>query len=146
MRDIFSNETTIVDINISEDDDLIVVGDIHGQFEDLIRIFEQNGYPSHSRKYIFNGDIVDRGPSSVECLITLFLMKICLPMSVFITRGNHESHTCGDGTFKEECFAKAEVPMKFFFACHEVFNVLPLGYIIQDKFFVIRIIHYIMVN
>lgn len=137
VKEIFSREPTILNHTIQEDEELIVVGDIHGQFEDLIRIFEQNGYPSHQRKFIFNGDIVDRGPNSIECLLTLFIMKICHPSSLFITRGNHESHTCGDGTFKEECFQRVEEPFKFFLACHDVFNVLPLGYIIQDRYFVI---------
>lgn len=121
---------------MDEGENLTVVGDIHGQFEDLIRIFEQNGYPSHNNKYIFNGDIVDRGSGSVECLLTLFLMKICSSESIFITRGNHESHTCGDGTFKQECFEKSATPLKFFNDCHSVFDVLPLAYVIQEKYFV----------
>lgn len=136
VKEVFSNEPTVFNVPISADSELFVVGDIHGQFDDLIRIFEQNGYPSLTRKFIFNGDVVDRGPNSIECLITLFLMKICHPLSVFITRGNHESHTCGDGTFKEECFQRIEEPLKFFFACHEIFNVLPLGYTINNTYFV----------
>ena len=123
-------------MKIEPGDCLTVVGDIHGQFEDLIRIFEQNGFPDTDSKFIFNGDIVDRGPKSIECLLTLLLMKICCPCGVFVTRGNHESHTCGDGAFKDECFERTEDPFKFFTECHDVFNVLPLGYTIQGKFFV----------
>lgn len=135
-RDYFFGEKTIVKIGIDFNEILIVVGDIHGQFDDLIRIFEQHGQPCYGRKFIFNGDIVDRGPKSIECLLTLLLMKVCAPACIFITRGNHESHTCGPGTFREECFERTEDPLRFFSACHDVFNVLPLGYIIQDKFFV----------
>lgn len=113
---------------------LCVVGDIHGQFEDLIRIFEQNGLPGFGKKFIFNGDLVDRGPNSLECLLTLFLMKIAQPSHIFITRGNHESMSCGDGTFKVECLEKMDE--EFFFSVHEVFDILPLGYIINEKFFV----------
>lgn len=136
VEGIFTREPTILNIRIESDEELIVVGDIHGQMDDLVRIFEQNGYPSPQRKFIFNGDIIDRGSNSIGCLMTLFLMKIYFPSSVFITRGNHESQTCGDGTFKEECFERIQEPLKFFLKCHEVFNVLPLGYTIQNRFFV----------
>ena len=134
----FKCEKAITSISITEGQNLFVIGDIHGQFEDLVRIFEQNGYPTVDRKFIFNGDIVDRGPASIECLMTLFMMKVCCPTGLFITRGNHESHTCGHGSFKEECFSKMSQPVTFFTAFHDIFTVLPLGYIIQDKYFVSR--------
>lgn len=136
VESIFWSEPTIVNIEIKSDEELIVVGDIHGQIDDLVRIFDQNGYPTLEKKFLFNGDIVDRGSNSIGCLMTLFLMKIYFPSSVYITRGNHESHTCGDGTFKEECFERIKEPLKFFLKCHDVFNVLPLAYIIQSRFFV----------
>lgn len=132
----FENENAIHNITVEEGEILFLVGDIHGQFEDLVRIFEQNGFPSGANKFIFNGDLVDRGPNSIECVLTLFLMKICAPHNIFITRGNHESHTCGDGTFKDECFKNSWEPLKFFETCHSVFDVLPLGYIINKKIFV----------
>ena len=127
-------ESAIFDVDVSDWEELYVVGDIHGQFDDLIRIFEQNGRPIGDKKFIFNGDLVDRGPNSLECLLTLFLLKITQPNNIFITRGNHESHTCGEGTFKSECLDK--MSESFFAACHDVFNALPLGYIIKEKFFV----------
>lgn len=130
------NEPVINEIRIESDSKIIVVGDIHGQFEDLVRIFEQFGYPSYDLIFLFNGDIVDRGPKSIECLLTLFMMKICNPHSIFINRGNHESHTCGEGTFKSECFAFIREPLKFFNKCHEIFNAMSLGCILQDKIFV----------
>jgi serine/threonine-protein phosphatase 5 len=138
-KDQFTRELTISDVQVSEGDVLNVIGDIHGQFSDMLRIFEQNGNPSLENKYIFNGDLVDRGPDSVECVLALFLIKIACPRCLYITRGNHESYTCGDGTFKTESVAKMEHYNEFssfFDDCHSVFVHLPLGYVINDKYFV----------
>jgi len=133
------SENTVSDVSIDEGEILHVIGDIHGQFTDMIRIFEQNGYPSPYNKFIFNGDLVDRGPDSVECVLTLFLMKIACPSCIFITRGNHESLTCGLGSFLTESFNKMSTNLEaemFFNECHNVFNYLPLGYVINEKYFV----------
>ena len=82
---IFSSE----DIFLQLTEPLFIVGDIHGHILDLYRIFQKNGLPP-DRKYLFLGDIVDRGKHSFECLTLILIMKILYPFHVYIIRGNHE--------------------------------------------------------
>ena len=56
---------------------MIVCGDLHGQFNDLMRIFESQGFP-HYRNYLFLGDYVDRGSQSVELIRFMFACKVQL--------------------------------------------------------------------
>jgi hypothetical protein len=68
-----------------------VVGDTHGQFQDLLYIFDTFGFPSATNPYLFNGDYVDRGSQGVEIVLTLFAIKIANPGSIFLNRGNQYS-------------------------------------------------------
>ena len=45
----------LIDISVEDDAHITVCGDIHGQFYDLLNIFDMNGLPSLSNPYVFNG-------------------------------------------------------------------------------------------
>ncbi|KAH9794164.1 serine/threonine-protein phosphatase 5 [Citrus sinensis] len=74
---------SLVDIDIPDGKHFTVCGDVHGQFYDLLNIFELNGLPSEENPYLFNGDFVDRGSFSVEVILTLFAFKCMCPSEVF---------------------------------------------------------------
>lgn len=75
-----------------------IFGDLHGQFGDLMRLFEEYGTPSTAGDityidYLFLGDYVDRGAHSLETICLLLALKIEHPKNVHLIRGNHEVAT-----------------------------------------------------
>jgi len=134
IKEYFSTLDSLVEITIPEDEKLTVCGDVHGQYYDLLNIFEINGLPSEKNPYLFNGDFVDRGSFSVEVILTLFSFKLLYPNHFFMSRGNHESSTMNQMYgFEGEVKEKYASNMADLFT--EVYNWLPLCHLINKKSF-----------
>jgi len=116
---------------------LTVCGDTHGQYYDVLHIFELNGLPSSTNPYLFNGDFVDRGSFSIEVICTLLLWKLHDPTCLYLTRGNHETKNMNKiYGFEGEC--KAKYDDKIFDLFLETFSWLPLAAVVQDSVFVVH--------
>eukprot|EP00957_Ditylum_brightwellii_P173666 13222385-Ditylum_brightwellii.AAC.1 len=114
---------------------ITVCGDTHGQYYDVLNIFEMNGYPSKNNPYLFNGDFVDRGSFSVETILTYLLFKMSDPECIYLTRGNHETKNMTN-IYGFEGEVKAKYDDKIFSLFLEMFGYLPLAATIGDSVFV----------
>lgn len=129
-KTIFNNECSLIEISAP----IHVCGDIHGQFRDLVRLFNLCGSPPQN-KYLFLGDYVDRGIYGLECVCLLFSLKIRYPNHIFLLRGNHESENLNRSYgFRDEIRNKY-CSSKIWKAILKCFNCLPISALIDNSIF-----------
>uniref|UniRef100_A0A7E4VIY3 Serine/threonine-protein phosphatase n=1 Tax=Panagrellus redivivus TaxID=6233 RepID=A0A7E4VIY3_PANRE len=98
----FEKECSMLEVPVP----VTVYGDIHGQYSDLHRWFNLNGWP-HQTRSVFLGDFVDRGSHGVEVVALLSCLKLIYPDRIFIVRGNHEEESLNRAySFYEEVLCR----------------------------------------
>ncbi|PRP73190.1 serine/threonine-protein phosphatase 5 [Planoprotostelium fungivorum] len=150
MKKLLCKLPSLIDIEVPEGNSFSVCGDTHGQYYDLLNIFEINGQPSIENPYLcesqmstrklippVNGDYVDRGSFSLELVLTLFAYKLLYPDHVHLMRGNHETIN-----MNRMYGFEGEVTQKYSKKCFdlftEVFNWLPLSACLNKKVIIVH--------
>ena len=129
---IFEKERTILETS----DEITIVGDIHGQFYDLLYILEHSESVA-KRKILFLGDYVDRGRYSIEVVLLLFALKINFPYGVLMIRGNHETRDMTSHySFRSEVLNKYGIDV--YDLLMETFDAMPLACIINNEYFAVH--------
>ena len=132
VREVFLSQPALIELSAP----VKIVGDIHGQYTDLIRMFEMCGFPPNAN-FLFLGDYVDRGKQSLETILLLFCYKLKFPENFFMLRGNHE---CANVTrvygFYDEC--KRRCNIKIWKTFVDTFNCLPIAAIVAGKIFCVH--------
>ena len=131
-REVFLSQPALIELSPP----VKIVGDVHGQYTDLIRMFEMCGFPPNSN-FLFLGDYVDRGKQSLETILLLLCYKLRYPENFFLLRGNHE---CANVTrvygFYDECKRRCNVKIWKTFV--DTFNCLPIAAIVAGKIFCVH--------
>ncbi|KAM7527127.1 hypothetical protein LguiB_030537 [Lonicera macranthoides] len=134
---IFMHEPTVLQLKAP----IKVFGDLHGQFGDLMRLFDEYGFPSTAGDityidYLFLGDYVDRGQHSLETITLLLALKIQYPENVHLIRGNHEAADINAlFGFRLECIERMgeNDGIWAWTRFNQLFNYLPLAALIERK-------------
>ena len=131
-REVLSKEPTMLELPAG----IVIVGDLHGNVDDLIRIFERLRYPPATR-YLFLGDYVDRGIYGLEVMLLLCALKVKFPEHVYLIRGNHETQSLtGVYGFEDEILGKFNQAVYNDFV--ETFYQLPICATVGQRIFCVH--------
>ncbi|KAG2755256.1 phosphoprotein phosphatase, partial [Suillus brevipes Sb2] len=126
----FLKEESLVNLDLQEGVTCDVIGDVHGQFYDLLNLYSLTGIPSEKHCLLMNGDLVDRGSWSIEVILTAFAFKWLYPTRMFINRGNHEAKDM-NRTYGFEGEAKHKHGDQTYKLFAHVFTTLPLATLVS---------------
>jgi serine/threonine-protein phosphatase PP1 catalytic subunit len=131
-RDIFKNEPLLLEFELENSEQILVLGDIHGNLQTLMKLIDLIN--KENPKFIISlGDIVDRGPKQLECLILMLSLKILNPNKFFILKGNHETFEMNQAYgFFHYFLGRFKNPNKFN-EILAVYNVLPICAIVNNS-------------
>lgn len=117
--------------------EVIVIGDLHGNLNDLLRIFSINGFPPY-KTYLFLGDYVDRGQFSLEVITILFALALNFPNHIYLIRGNHEFETMNSQYGFSQSLTGDTYTESLLPNFQEAFSWLPLAAVINNEIFCVH--------
>ena len=138
FSEVLSYEQTLIEDIYNN---IVIVGDLHGNIDDLLCIIQAKGFPSETQHYLFLGDYVDRGNNSIETILYLMCLKILYPDYVHLIRGNHEFiDICSHYGFYDECIERVpdnegETVFKYI---TDTFPYIPLAAVVQDSYLAVH--------
>lgn len=132
-REVFLAQPTVLHVRAP----VKIVGDLNGQFADLLGVFEASGYPP-ATSYVFLGNYVGLGPQSLETLLVVLCLKLRHPENVVLLRGNQE---CGGMSlangFYQELRARGCMP-HVWRALVAAFDTMPVAAVVMDRVFCVH--------
>ena len=131
VRPVLSAEPNLLRV----DGKVVIVGDIHGQFYDLVAMLRKlkGRNPDPNQKILFLGDYVDRGNYGPEVAAYLFCLKLKYPNDIFLLRGNHESRDMAEAfNFRQQVLMLYDEQV--YEEYMETFDMLPVAGLVNGLY------------